>query len=235
MLKNVMYFGGGNSRAHGAVVTTLPSIPAAQARGEWEEALGVHGSRFRSEDALESIDLPVQLYIYPDADLDSLMSWLSGDGDLRFNDWPWTWRARRTAGFNLIPCAFNDGWNATVVFKIQPHRYKYPAASPITLTGAGSVSNPCTAEAQPLITITGTGNVTLMVGSSSVLINSLTVANPVTLDCEAKVAYTGNYVSANDRVEPVNGWPVLAVGSTMINWSGGTVRQVQITPRWRSL
>lgn len=233
MMRNTMYFGDGNSRAHGVVVTSLPGIPAAEARGEWEEALGVHGSQFRAEGALDAVDLPVQLWIAPDADLDSLMTWLSGAGDLRFNDWPWTWRARRTAGFNLVPCTFNDGWTATVVFKIQPHRYLYPAAEAITLTSAGRVTNPCTAEAQPLIEVTGSGDITLMVGGSSLLIDGL--SGTIAIDCEAKMAYIGTTdTGANDKIEPVNGWPALAVGGTSVSWSGSVTR-VRITPRWRSL
>lgn len=232
-MKHTMYFGAHTSREFGCVVTTLPAIPAAEARGEWESTPGVQGSQFFSDNALEAVDMPVALYVPPETNINALMAWLSGEGQLRFNSWPWFWKARRTSAFTLTPCPIDDGWNVTVPFRVQPHRYMYPEAEPITFTQTKIITNPCTAEAQPLIELTGSGDIGLMVGLNTLGIDDLD--GTIAIDCEAKEAYlTASGESANAMVTVVGDWPVLDVGQTAV-LGVGNVTQIRVTPRWRYL
>lgn len=232
-MKHTMYFGAHTNREFGCVVTSMPAIPAAEARGEWESTPGVQGGQFFSDNALEAVDMPVSLYVPPEANINQLMAWLSGEGRLRFDSWPWFWKARRTAAFALSPCAIEDGWNVTVPFKVQPHRYLYPEAEPLVFQLGQVITNPCTAEAQPLIEITGTGDIGMFVGGSTLFVDDL--SGTVTIDCEAKTAYLSDVSeSANDKLTLLNDWPVLGVGQTAVG-STGSINEIRITPRWRYL
>lgn len=230
-MRNRMYFGAHDNAEYGVIVTRLPDIPAAEENGEWVAIPGADGERFVSDGALQSVTMTVPLWIPPTADVNAVTAWLSGAGDLRINDWPWTWRARVEGQINLAPCAFNDGWTASPVFKANPHRYLYPADDAIAIAASGtSLTGKGTAAAKPLVEITGSGDITLMIGDSTMLIDGLD--GTLALDCDAKIAYSGAMLKG-DLVEIVDGiWPTLQPTATLISWAG-SISALKITPRWR--
>ena len=131
---------------------------------------------------------------------------------------------------DFAPCTFNDGWVATVLFKAKPHRYVWPEADVIAATSGTSVPGRGSAQARPLIEISGSGNVTVMIGGSTVMLDDLD--GSVMLDCEAKIAYSGAMLMTG-MTSIVDGiWPTLDPDSTLISWTGN-VDSVKITPRWR--
>ena len=230
-MKNRMYFGDHNSDEMLTVITTMPNIVIAEEDGEWIRIAGADGERFISNGALRSVPIVVPMWIRPEADVNAVTAWLSGAGKLRFARWGWYWDARITGQTPLVPCVWDDGWTTNVTFHAKPHRYVWPEASPITLTEpAVSIAGKGTVPAKPLISITGTGNITLMVGSQSVLIDDL--SGTITLDCEAKMAYGGSG-AMNDAVSIIDGkWPELDPEITLFNWTG-SVSKVTVAPRWR--
>lgn len=230
-MKNIMYFKDKNSHEMRCIINELPAIPRGQERGEWTERPGLDGAQFEPENALAAIDMPVNIYISPTADVNQVISWLSGAGYLRFNDWKWFWKAHIDAPLTLRPCTGNDGWNVTATFKVQPHRYLYPEKESFAVENGEFIENPCTGNALPIIHITGTGNINLMIGGQTILISNLT--EPMTIDCEAKIAYGGEIETLmTGLISIVDGWPVLSVGKTAISWTG-TADEILITPRWR--
>lgn len=229
-MRNRMYFKGGDNTAQRVVVTRLPNIPSAEEDGEWVTIPGADGERFVPNGALKSVSFPVPIWVPPDADLNAVTAWLSREGNLRFNDWGWFWKARVDGQVDFAPCTFNDGWVATVLFKAKPHRYVWPEADVIVATSGTSVPGRGSAPARPLIEISGSGNVTVMIGGSTVMIDDLD--GSVMLDCEAKIAYSGP-ILMTEITSIVDGiWPTLDPDSTLISWTGN-VDSVKITPRWR--
>lgn len=232
-MKNIMHFKNKDNRQLRCVINELPAIPRGQQRGEWTERPGLDGAQFESDDALNANDMPVNIYISPCADINQVIEWLSGAGNLRFNDWPWFWKAAIDSPLAIRPAPFNDGWNVTVTFKTQPHRYLYPEIERISVANGDFITNPCTALALPLIQITGTGDINLMVGSESMLIQNLN--GSISIDCEAKIAYGGEYETfMTGKIVPAEGWPALNTGATGISWTGN-ITEMFITPRWRWL
>lgn len=230
-MANIMYFKNQTNKDLKCVISELPPITRGQARGEWSERPGLDGAQFESDDAIDTVDLPVPIWISPTADVNQAIAWLSGAGNLRFNNWPWFWKARLDAPAVLRPCVGNDGWNTTVTFKAQPHRYLYPEAETFAVANGTLLDNPCTGDALPIIKVTGLGNINLMVGNETLLISNLT--QPITIDCEAKIAYGGDIETLmTGFITPAEGWPVLHAGKTAISWSGSAT-EVLITPRWR--
>lgn len=228
-MRNIMYFGEKNSREMKVVVTQLPAITGAESRGEWLDIAGRHGSAFVSDNAMNAVDMSVSLYVYPEADPNAVIEWLSGEGDLRFNDWGWFWKAARTAAFTMTPCTMNDGWYASVTFKVQPHRYLWPEAADIVLTSPTVLQNPCSGESAPIITVNGSGDIDLMVGSSTVMIDGLN--GNIEIDCDSKTAFI-NGDMANTSIHMVGDWPAIETPTCGINWSGN-VTSVTIRPRYR--
>jgi phage-related protein len=90
------------------------------------------------------------------------------------------------------------------------------------------VVNPCTAESEPVITVTGSGDITLNIGGYQVELDA--VDGKITLDCEARLAHKDG-VLAGSKVA-LSEWPVLVPGANVISWTG-SVTSVAISPRWR--
>lgn len=230
-MRNKMYFGEHNNMEFRVIISSLPDIPIAEEDGEWVQVAGEDGERFVSNNALRSVTFSVPIWIPPTANVNAVTSWLSGAGNVRFNEWGWFWKARIEGEIHLAPCPFNDGWIAAPTFKAKPHRYVWPEAAPIALKES-SVQMPGsgTARAKPLIEVVGSGDITVMVDGSTVMINDL--AGSISLDCEAKIAYSGQLLMT-DKISIVDGvWPTLSPEITKISWVGD-VDSVIITPRWR--
>lgn len=115
----------------------------------------------------------------------------------------------------------------TVMFSVSPFDYAVTSSqsfntSPISLTNIG------TFESNPLIKITGTGNVVLTVNGASCQFKDLTAG--VILDCQLKEAYWGSTLSMNSKMS--GDFPVFKIGKNTISYSG-SVTKVEIDGRWR--
>jgi predicted phage tail component-like protein len=119
---------------------------------------------------------------------------------------------------------------AQISFNCKPFMYSLAGQDTITLTDTGTVTNPEAFLSQPYIKITGTGNVTLHIGSNSYSI--VGVSSYIELDSELMAAYKGS-VLCNDKINFTE-FPVLPPGANSISWTG-TVSKVEIVPRWRTL
>ena len=114
-------------------------------------------------------------------------------------------------------------------FRCKPFWYPKSAAT-ITLTSSTSfVTNPGNVYSEPIITVRGSGEITLMVGTTIVELSD--ISGSITLNCELKDAYTGVF-TANSKVS--GEFPVLQPGSNAVSWSGN-VSSVEIKPNWRYL
>ena len=82
---------------------------------------------------------------------------------------------------------------------------------------------------EPVITVYGTGDITLMVGTVIVELEGIT--GSITLDSELQESYTGT-TSMNSAMS--GEFPLLKPGMNAISWTG-EVSKVEIQPRWRYL
>ena len=116
-----------------------------------------------------------------------------------------------------------------VNFRCYPFFYA-DAASDITVTTSGTViTNPGSVYSEPILTVTGSGNITLMVGLTIVELEG--ISGSIVIDSVLQEAYQGT-VLMNDHM---NGeFPVLKPGANAISWTGA-VTKVVVRPNWRSL
>ena len=100
----------------------------------------------------------------------------------------------------------------------------------ITITTSGStITNPGSVYSEPIITVTGSGDITLMVGTTIVELTD--VAQNIVINSVLKEAYKGTALM-NDHMS--GDFPVLKPGQNAISWSGN-VTQVVVKPNWRYL
>ncbi|QTE70704.1 hypothetical protein JRC49_13015 [Clostridiales bacterium FE2011] len=82
---------------------------------------------------------------------------------------------------------------------------------------------------EPILTVTGSGDITLMVGTTIVELEN--ISGSIVLDCALQEAYQGSTLM-NDHM--TGEFPVLKPGANAISWAG-TVTKVVIQPNWRYL
>ena len=92
-----------------------------------------------------------------------------------------------------------------------------------------SITNPGTADAIPLITVVGSGNITLTIGGRTIYIDAL--ASSITIDCEAGIAYNGTTNLTSTVTFDDFPW-MIPPGTAAISWTG-TVTSVTISRPWR--
>jgi phage-related protein len=113
---------------------------------------------------------------------------------------------------------------ADITFTRKPQKFLKTGETPVTISAEGTITNPTLEYAKPLITVTGTG--VLSVNGTIVTINKNETT--ITLDCEAEDAYTGVENKNGDIY--IDDFPTLQPGVNAI--IPADKMTVEITPRW---
>ena len=229
-------FAGARNTQKGVRLLSLPVRYHPAERGKLVEVPGRDGYLWAADGAFDNVLTRVQCQTTDDADMAIVDAWLCGAGELRFCDDPERfYRARVTKEFSRS-AAMNRFVNQafTVTFDCQPFLY-HRSVEDITLDGnPDTVTNPGTYKSAPKIKITGTGDVTLTIGTQIVLITGM--EGGVIIDSElgdcfdlTKTRLLNSQVTLMD-----DEFPTLQPGANIISWTG-TVTKITITPRWRDL
>lgn len=224
---------------------SVNSIPRAEMKAQALDIPGRSGYLTTTDTAYKSITIKATLRLKSNANRNEVSAWLTGQGDLRFTKYPtYMWKATVIKGFEFAPMLPQPFKNNTIMpgldeftvqFLCQPYRYVYP---PVTLAQTNAttvttmtVTNPGSVEAEPLIVIEGSGDVTLTVGSNVLEISDMDTG--ITIDTEARLAYNGD----TNMTPNLNGdWPIIPTGATTISWTGeGSITTISIQPNWRDI
>lgn len=95
----------------------------------------------------------------------------------------------------------------------------------ITLTTSGQfINNPYCVASEPVITLTGSGDITLIVGQYIILLED--IEGSITIDSRLQEAYN---VDELQNGKMTGDFPKLAPGQNSISWTGN-VTNVKVTP-----
>ena len=218
---------------YGIRVLEQPPITIPSERATFVDVPGRSGSLtlLEGDGVYDDMILAPTCYLEGGRSIQQIAKWLQGDGKVTF--------ANRPGGFyyarivNQIPFETilrgNPEKMFTVNFRCKPF-WHYEELSPITVTRSGEfITNPGSVSSQPVITVFGSGNITLMVGMTITELEN--ISDSITLDTTLVEAYQGVY-SMNSHVS--GDFPVLLPGPNAISWSGN-VSRVLIQPNWRDL
>ena len=232
-MNDYFIWNGVDCRTYGIHVTDQPPVTIPQERITQTNVPGRPGSltQLEGEDVYDDMVLTAQCFISDPAQIPAIAAWLKGKGTVTF--------ANRTGGHynarisNQIPfekvLRGNPHCSFAVNFRCYPFWYKDNVAD-VTLTASGStVTNPGSVYSDPVITVTGSGDITLMVGTTIVELTG--VSGSIVIDSVLKEAYKGTTLM-NDHMS--GDFPVLKPGLNAISWTG-TVTQVTVKPNWRYL
>lgn len=231
-------FNGTSSEDLGFVVEKLPDEHRAKRNIEETQIPGRPGrliTDLGSYDIYQT-KLTLNCFGHPIGDVNA---WLQGEGWLTTSEDP---EHMRWVAFydQFTDSRFRcDGLcydSVTIPLRAWPYKH-LAVQEPIVRTEPDVFRGMGNANASPVIEVTGSGNINLMVNDATVLIDGLDGA--ITIDCDARTAYreVGGVRSFAGRMVTLaddDDWPELKPEVNLLNWSGD-VREVRITPWWRWL
>ena len=218
---------------YGIHVLEQPPVTVPAERVKFTSIPGRSGdlTTVEGEDVYDDIILSAECIIPSEANIPAIAGWLKGSGRVTFANRPGGYYEARVV--NQIPFTKilrgNPHRSFTVNFRCKPFWHQ-TGVQDITLTSSGStVINPGNVCSEPVITVFGSGDITLMVGAQ--IIELTGVSASITIDSELQEAYKGSVLKNSSMTGK---FPVLRPGANAISWSGG-VTKVVIQPNWRYL
>lgn len=214
----------------------LPEIILPEERVTFTDVPGLSGSLAQTEgvDVYKDITLTVKCYC-PDPKptaVAAIAAYFRGSGRLELPNRPDGYYEARVV--NQIAFAKILRGNAprafSVCFRCKPFLHLYSGETEQVITSGSYLLNPTGIQAKPLVSITGSGDITLLVGTQ--IIEFKGIENGIVLDSELQEAYWDGVLKNSCMTGE---FPVLGEGNTAISWTGGTVSKVIIIPRWVSL
>ena len=218
------------STSLGLRLTAPVAIPASVRRADDIEVEGRAGTltRFTGwEDTEIELDLAVPirdgLHQYRQAAHE-----LTNAQTIAFTGEPGTYRKVKHCEVSELRRELS-GWGFfTARLTCQPFTYLTEGLNPVTLTASGTITNPGLLDADPIITVTGTGALSLTINARVYHVNS--PAGSVTLDSARLVAHVSGRVQTDALSEA---FPTFKPGLNRITLGTG-ISKIVITPNWRN-
>lgn len=218
---------------YGIHVSEQPPLTIPAERATFTNVPGRSGSltTLEGNDVYEDQVLTATCFISDTSRIREITAWLKSSGKVTF--------ANRQGGFyyarivNQISfekiLRGNPHRSFAVNFRCQPFWYAEPVM-PITLTASGgTITNPGNVPSEPVITVYGSGEITLMVGLTIVELEG--ISGSITLDGPLMEAYSG---TSSMNANMSGDFPTLTPGMNAVSWSGN-VTQIEVQPNWRYL
>lgn len=217
----------------GLLISELPPITKPNLRVKETVIDGVDGSIIE-ELGYESYDKTIVIGLKIGADVDKVIEYFTGNGEIVFSNEPERYYIARIIK-NIDFARLLRFRVATVTFRVQPFKYNRVEFAREATADKQSmvVENLGNYTAKPLITITGSGTVVLSLNGT--VICNYTFPdneNTVVLDSEKQDAYFSSITNLRNR--KMDGiFPVFSKGNNTLAWTGN-VQNVRIErySRW---
>ena len=211
-------------------VSRMPSHKKASVRMTEYYVKGRDGALHVNE-GYANFDIQVTLVLLnADAEKRQIVNaWADGTGKLiTSDDLTKAYKATVVEGAEWTRVEANDGFydSANITFNCEPFMYEAEETAAV-FTESGTLTNPGSATAFPLIKVEGSGDVSFVFAGSTIRINGVTSGVPVFIDCENGYVYT-----ASGAATMVGDIPELGLGSNYVVFGSG-VSRITVNPHWR--
>lgn len=235
MTSPYIVYNGVDSREMGVLIEQLPDLHRPPRNVALTQVPGANGRAVRDDGTydLYTTSMTVNCFGVP---LRNVYAWLTGEGWLMTSDEP----NRRI--YVQMHSQIKDTRHRfagecydslLLTLYCQPYRYFSPDADAVTLDESpGQVDNPGTAPSQPRIIVTGTGDISLMIGGTQLDFEGL--EDGIVVDSEAMECYTLDFSGLLNRKADIDDFPVLQPGVNYVQWTGA-VTSIVFERRCRDL
>ena len=212
----------------------MPSVQRPEERVSHVVIPGRSGELTQTEgtDIYNSYIQTIPLIIDNEADVRTAEKWLRGDGYVTFSGQSdLKQRARVINAVTFTKHSKNSlYWEGEVQFYCDPLKAKI-SDEPVEITESGTqITNPGDVESRPLITIAGSGNVTVRIGTKSLSITGAASGWQIDSDLE----WVMNAIGYPQMGVYTGVFPTIPVGNSTVQFTG-EVTKLTIDGRWRYL
>ncbi len=225
------HFKGKDSRDFGILISAAPEKVRAERRVEQVTIPGRNGDLTVDEGTYAPYVISVECSTRGNENLDEILAWLNGAGGLILCTEPD--KVFRASIYNKISVAdMIYLYNSFLLqFRVQPFKYSVNAAGDaLELTAPTTIRNSGTVYSEPLITVYGSGDITLNINGNPYPLRN--VDGNITIDSEMMEVFKGS-TNQNSKYGGAE-FPRFEVGQNEIRWTGN-VSKIKIQPRWRWL
>lgn len=219
-----------NSSANGLWIKKLPPIVRAQERVKEITIPGREGTltMLEGEDIYEPVVKKCVVIARNQMDLQRILDWLRGTGEVTFSNEPEKKHFARIAAEASFDRISNDLSQATIVFTCKPFKARLRTEQDtVEITSSGTLYNPGDVASKPIVSVTGTGSdVTVTIAGNAMTFEDLD--GTVVVDCDANIVTEDGALW--DGTYSGKFWKIPR-GSVEVSQSGGT--SVVIEPNWR--
>lgn len=225
-----------DSRTFGIWVSQYPDIVRPQERVNHLTIAGRAGqlTTTEGEDIYEPITLQMRIQLTSSrSNWQNIIDWLSGDSLLVLGRRPNRAYTARLVSEVAFTKYSNDIAEATLEFEAEPFTQSYPTEDPVVVDVSESpytFYNNTDTIAYPIISLYGTGEVTVTVNDNTLTIAD--ISNDAILDCGALMATDA--LGANILDSTTGDFFNLRKGLNTVSWTGD-VTGITIQPKWRWL
>lgn len=232
-MRNFFVYGGRDCRDYGVYISGQGTYNAPVKSYDRITVPGRSGDLLINNKRFDNVDLKYPAFIYdrfPVAIAKFKEALLSLDGYQRLEDSynPEEYRRALYAGeMNVEANRNNTAGEFEILFSCDPRRFLKSGEIPQTIASGGHLDNPTLFSAQPLIKVTGYGE--LIVGEYVTTISNhfpYVYIDCSMMDCYHESDNANQYLTING-----NEFPVLKAGRTGVTYSGH-ITKVEITPNW---
>ena len=224
-MNSLIWKGVDSTTKKGLIITSLPPITKPPMRVKETTIDGRDGSIIE-ELGYEPYDKEVKVGLTRDFDIDSIIAYFTGAGQLVMSNEPDKVYDAQIIG-QIDYERLLRFRTASVKFRVQPYKHKW-GESP---SGAGTVVNSGNVESKPIITMQGSGTVEVKIGDVTQFSYTFPDGETeVVIDSEKEDAYLGNVLKNRNMTGE---FLKLAVGSNEVSYTGtATAFQLSRVSRW---
>ena len=225
---------GTNCRTKGVRLRSMPEVIRPEERVNHIIIPGRAGELTQTEgdDIYNSYIQTIPIAVDSAANVSAVEKWLRGDGYVTFSGQPTLkQKARVINAVTFTKHGRNSSWwDGEVQFYCNPLKEATTETSVEVTSSGTTVSNPGDVVSRPLITITGSGNVTVRIGEKSLSITG--AASGWKIDSDLEWVTNG---SGTPQMGVYTGeFPTFAPGNNTVAFTG-SVTKLTIEGRWRYL
>lgn len=228
-MNKIIWKGVDSSTIEGLMICELPPITKPKMRVQETTIDGVDGSIIE-ELGYESYDKSLKIGLTYNFDVDKIIKYFTGEGQVVFSN-----ESDKYYNAKIIDqidyerlLRFKE---ATVKFRVQPFKYKLNEST-TTLTQSGKVINTGLEYSKPIMKITGSGTVEILVNGLVIFTYTFPEnETEVIIDSEKEDAYLGTALKNRNMTGE---FPRLLDGENTISWSGN-VTSIVVEPKSRWL
>lgn len=215
-------------------VLEQPSIILPAERVKNTNVPGRAGSltELEGDEIYDDITLKATCYVRDLTNIAEVAGFFKGGGTFRFPIRTGGFYKGRIANQISLEQILRGRPNCTfdVNFRCDPFFYLDSGTTSRSVTRSGDfLNNPGSVSSKPVFTITGSGDITLMIGQQIIELSE--VSGATTINSELEETYTAS-ASCNQKM--YGDYPVLLPGNNAVTWDG-TVTAVSVIPNWRTL